>query len=140
VLQRIKQWREQRGSLPGGLRDELEAEGMVLVEERIRASIIFRGYQVPGQRPRSGHQTARVSIALTERRLVVHGTGSTHLEVPRGADWLRVELRAPDRLILAYDAEAAQPNRSGDVELELETPRAEAIHATLTGWMRTPSS
>jgi hypothetical protein len=140
VLRWIKQRREQRGSLPEDLRAELEAEGIVLVEERLRSSILFRAYEVPGQRPRSGHQPARVSIAVTERRLVVHGTGNTHLEVPRGADWLRVELPAPGRLTLAYDAEAANPNRSGDVEMQLETPRAEAIHATLTGWMRTPSS
>ena len=136
----IRRWWEGRGRLPDELRGQLEAEGVVVLQERLRASIIFRGYLVPGQRPRSGHQSALASLAASERRLVVHGTGNTRLEVPRGAGWLQVGLRAPDRLTLAYDAEAVQPNRSGEVELELETPRAEAIHATLTGWMRTPSS
>jgi hypothetical protein len=136
----IRRWWAARGRLPDELRAELEAEGIVLLEERLRATILFRAYVVPGQRARSGHQSALVSLALTERRLVVHGTGNARLEAPRGAGWLRVELRVVDRLSLAYDAEAAQPNRSGEVEIELETPRAEAIHATLTGWMRTPSS
>jgi hypothetical protein len=131
VLERIRRWREQRGALPDELHAELEAETIVLLEERLPVSVLFRGYTVPGQRPRSGHQSGRAALALTERRLVVHGTGNIRLEIATAA---------PDRLKLAYDAEAAQPNRSGEVELEFETPRAEAIHATLTEWMRTPSS
>jgi hypothetical protein len=140
MLERLRRWREERGRLPEDLRAELEVEGLVLVEERLRTSVIFRGYEALGQRPRSGHQSALASIALTERRLVVHGTGATHLEVPRESDWLKAELPAPDRLKLSYDAAAAYPQRSGDVELELETPRAADIHARLEAWMPRQSS
>ena len=76
VLQRIKQWREQRGSLPGSLRAELEAEGLELLEESVPASVTYRGYAVPGQRPRSGHVSARASLAVTARRIVVDGTNA----------------------------------------------------------------
>ena len=89
---------------------------------------------MPGQRPTSGHQSGLGSVALTRRRLVVQGEGDPARR-PRGADWLEVAFEAPDGLKLAYDAAAADRNRSGDVELRLQTPRAEEIHATLRKWM-----
>jgi hypothetical protein len=140
VLERFTRWREERGRLPEDLRAELETEGIELLEERLPTTAIFRGYEALGQRPRSGHQSARASIALTERRLVVHGTGAIRLEVPRESDWLKAAVPAPDRLKLSYDAAAAYPHRSGEVELELETPRAQEIHATLQAWMSRPST
>jgi hypothetical protein len=140
VIGRIRRWREQRGTLPDALRAELEAEGVVALEERLPMDVVYRGYAVPGQRPRSGHVSGRAALALTDRRLVVHGTSDTRLDVPRGADWLRADAATPDRLKLAYDAEAAEPNRSGEVEIELETPRAADIHARLQAWIQTPPS
>jgi hypothetical protein len=124
---------ERRYRIPADLRAELEAEGLELLEEGIRTSIIYRAYTVPGQRTTSGHQRPITSIALSRERLVVRGTLGTRLDVPRGADWLEVSLPEPDRLRLAYDAAAASPNRSGDVEMTFSTPRAAEIHARLAG-------
>ena len=133
-----RRWRARRGTLPDALRAELEAEGLALLEERIPTTVIYRGYEFPGQRARSGHQTGLASLALTGRRLLVQGTGNIRLEVPRGADWLEVTI--DDSLKLAYDAGAEHPNRSGDVELLLDTPRAAEIHASLQEWIARPSS
>ena len=133
-----RRWRARRGTLPDALRAELEAEGLELLEERMPTTVIYRGYEFPGQRPRSGHQTGLASLALTGRRLLVQGTGNIRLEVPRGADWLEVTI--DDCLKLAYEAGAEHPNRSGDVELQLDTPRAAEIHASLQEWIARPSS
>jgi hypothetical protein len=140
MLERFKRWREERGRFPDELRSELEREGIEVIEERVPLEAIFRGYTVAGQRPRSGHQSERGSIALTSRRLVVHGTGRLALQVPRGATWFEASNPEPDRLKLAYEASNEQPTRAGDVELELQTPRAAEIHASLQAWMATPSS
>ena len=140
MIGRLKRWHAQRGALPDGLRAELAAEGIELLEERLRGTVLFRGYVVHGQRPRSGHQNVLAALALTERRLVVHGTGAIRLDVPRGASWLELELAAPDQLRLAYEAHAAHPGRAGDVEMVLNTPRAADIHARLQAWMATRSS
>jgi hypothetical protein len=137
VLERFRRWRETRGRFPDDLRRELEAEGIEAIEEQVPLEVMFRAYEVPGQRPRSGHQSGRGSIALTTGRLVVHGTGAISLHVPRGATWLAAANPQPDRLQLAYDASAAHPNRAGQVEMTFETPRAREIHATLQAWMRT---
>jgi hypothetical protein len=137
VIGALRRWRERRGRLPDELHAELGSEGLEMIEERVPATVIYRGYEVPGQRPASGHQSGLVAIALTGRRLVVHGTGGIRLEVPRGA---AVTLDAPDGLRLVYDAAAANPNRSGEIELQLKTPRAGGIHATLSEWTTRRSS
>ena len=132
-----RRW-DRRGRLPDDLRAELDAEGLELLEERLPLLVIFRGYVFPGQRPRSGDQSGLAALALTRRRLVVHGTGNIRLDVPHGADWLQVGFDAPDGLKLTHDAAAVNPNRAGEIEMRLQTPRAEAIHATLREWMTTP--
>ena len=133
----LRRRRERRGRLPDKLRAELEAEGLELLEERVEAMVIYRGYEFPGQRPRSGHQKGLAAIALTGRRLVVEGTGGISLEVPRGAAVTRED---PGEVRLTYDAAAAHPNRAGEIELRLRTPRAEAVHATLSEWTTRRSS
>jgi hypothetical protein len=137
VIGALRRWRERRGRLPDELRAELGSEGLEVVEERLPATVIYRGYEVPGQRPRSGHQSGLVVIALTGRRLVVHGTAGIRLEVPPGAE---VTLDSPDGLRLVYDAAAAHPNRSGEIELQLQTPRAGEMHARLSEWTTRRSS
>jgi hypothetical protein len=127
-----------RGGLPGKLRAELEAEGLELVEERIAGTITYRGYIAPGQRPASGRQSTLAALALTQKRLVIRGTGNFVLDAPPGTVTATLEDGA---LKLAYAAEDIYPmSRSGSVELLLRTPRAAEIHATLEAWTRTRSS
>ena len=135
MIGRLKSWWAGRGGLPEELPAELEAEGIELLEEGLRGTVLFRAYVMLGQRPRSGHQSVRATLVLTDRRLLVHGTGGFTLEVPRGAGWLEHGLAAPDRLRLAYDAADAYPQRSGEIELLLDTPRAADIHARVQAWM-----
>jgi len=140
MLDRLKRWREERGKLPEALRGELEREGLELLAEQVPLEVIFRAYMAAGQRPRSGSQSERATLALTPRRLVVHGTGNIALEVSQDATWLELADPEPDRLKLAYDAEQAYATRSGRVEMTFETPRAADIHARLLAWIATPSS
>jgi hypothetical protein len=140
VRERFRRWREERGRFPAELRRELEAEGIETIEEQVPLEVIFRGYTAAGQRPRSGHQSERGSLALTPSRLVVHGTGWISLEVPRGATWLTATTPEPDILKLEYEASNERLTRSGDVTMELRTPRAAEIHASLLAWNETPPS
>jgi hypothetical protein len=137
VIGALRRWRERRGRLPDDLRAELEAEGLELLEERVQAMVIYRGYEAPGQRPRSGVQNGLVAIALTPRRLLVQGTGGIRLAIPHGA---AVTTEGPGEVRLKYDAASAQPPRAGEIELRLQTPRADAVHATLSEWTTKPSN
>lgn len=134
----FKRWRARRGTLPAPLRAELEAEGLVLLEERIAGQVVYRRYVVPGQRAASGTQSTIAALALTPRRLIVRGTQSVQLDAPPGP--VSAALEPPDRLLLSYQAADLYPTRSGAVELRLQTPRAAEIHARLKAWTETPSS
>jgi hypothetical protein len=132
VIDAIRRRWAGRGGIPAGLRTELEGEGLLLLEERLPADIIYRDYELPGQRPTSGHQSARASIALSRRRLVIRGTQSVRVDAGPGV--VRADVEEPGRLLLAYDAADLQPSRAGTVEMRFDTPRAAEIHAALRDW------
>jgi hypothetical protein len=134
----IKRWLAGRGGLPAKLKSELEAEGLLVIEERLEGDVSYRAYEAMGQRPRSGHQSTTCSLALTDRRLVVQGTQGIRLEAGPGPVTSAVE--EPGVLTLSYDAGDIYPTRSGSVKLRLRTPRAEDIHARLKAWTETSSS
>ena len=51
-----------------------------------------------------------------------------------------LEVPEPGKLVLNYEASDIYPTRSGAVEIALETPRAEDIHARLQAWNETSTS
>jgi hypothetical protein len=134
----VKRWWASRGGMPESVRAELEAEGLELLEERMDGRVTYRGYVVVGQRPATGDQPTRASLALTSRRLMVRGTQGVSLDAPPGL--VRSEVPEPGVLVLKYEAEDLYPNRSGSVEMRLHTPRAADIHARLQAWTQTSAS
>jgi hypothetical protein len=138
VIDRLRRRWARRGGMPDSVREELEREGLELLEERLEGTVTYRGYEILGQRPTSGVQKTIASLALTPRRLAIRGTGAVLLDAPPGP----VTASVPERgvLMLAYQAEDVYASRSGSVELRLRIPRAEDIRATLEAWNETPSS
>jgi hypothetical protein len=126
-----------RGTLPGRLRAELEAEGLELLEERMEGTVTYRGYVALGQRAASGQHSTLAALALTPKRLVIRGTQNFVLDAPPGPVTATVEDGA---LKLAYEAGDVYRTRSGSVELLLRTPRAAEIHGRLQAWSRRRSS
>ena len=134
----IKRRWASRGTLPAALREELEKEGVELLEEQMEGRVTYRGYIVTGQRPTTGDQPTIAALALTPRRLVVRGTQGVQLEAPPGP----VTSAVPEDgvLVLTYEAEDIYTSRSGAVEMRLQTPRAAEIHARLQAWTPTSAS
>ena len=123
------------GKLSEDLRGELNAEGLVLLEEGLTGSITYRNYRAPGQRSTLRKQATAGAIALTATRLVVWTGRSKHIDVPlnhplRAA--VQVSLVPPDRVRLAYDPSAFNPATSGQVEVSLRTLQAAHIVELLT--------
>jgi hypothetical protein len=138
VIDWFKRRRESRGTMPGDVRAELEAEGIDLLEERIAANILYRHYEAAGQRPRSGEQNTILALGLTPKRLALRGTGNFLLDAKPGP--VGSEVPEAGKLILRYQAEDIYPTRSGSVEIALETSRAEDIHASLQAWNQTSTT
>jgi hypothetical protein len=134
----IKRWWAERGGLPGSLRKELEAEGLELLEERMKGRVTYRGYVVAGQRPATGDQPTIASLALTPKRLVVRGTQGVMLDAPPGP--VQSEVKEDGVLVLRYEAGDIYRTRDGSVEMELSTPRAADIHARLQAWTQTSAT
>ena len=133
----MKRRRDRRGTMPDNVRAELEAEGLELLEERIATNILYRHYIVAGQRPTSGEQNTILALGLTPKRLALRGTGNFLLDAKPGPVTSEAE---PGKLILRYQAEDIYPTRAGSVEMALETPRAEDIHARLQAWNQPSTS
>jgi hypothetical protein len=134
----IKRQRERRGTMPGNVRAELEAEGVEMLEEKIAANVLYRHYIVAGQRPTSGEQNTILALGLTPKRLALRGTGNFLLDAKPGP--VSSEVPEPGKLILRYNAEDIYATRAGAVEIALETPRAEDIHARLQAWNQPSTS
>jgi hypothetical protein len=134
----IKRWWAERGGMPGSLRKELEAEGLDLLEERMKGRVTYRGYVIAGQRPATGDQPTIASLALTPKRLVIRGTQGVVLDAPPGP--VQSDVKEDGVLVLRYEAGDIYPTRDGSVEMELSTPRAADIHARLQAWTQASAS
>ena len=134
----INRWLAKRGTLPAKRRAELEAEGLELLEERLKGEVTYLHYAALGQRPQSGTTSTIAALVLTPRRLVVHGTQGIYLDAKPGP--VTASVPEPGVLELAYEASDVYPSRSGSVAIRLETPRANDIRARLQAWTETSKS
>src|SRR3981081_998229 len=65
-------WARPKGRLPDDLRSQLAAEGILVIEEGVPATIIFSHYRAPGRRG-NWRGNDLLAFAMTERRLLVYG-------------------------------------------------------------------
>ena len=125
-----------KGQLPGDLRSQVAAEGILVIEEGVPADVTFLNYRAPGRR---GTWRGRylLAFAMTEHRLLVYG-GTPDRRPPSpfvNVSWEQARaagLRAqPDDggLRLSYDISALYPGRGGQAELRLQTGQAPAALA-----------
>ncbi|WP_018636472.1 hypothetical protein [Parafrankia elaeagni] len=122
------------GQLPAPLRDELEAEKLVLLAEGLPGSITYRHYRAPGQRSNWRKEAVTGAIAVTALRLVVWAGRGKNIDVPLAGPFLaaiEIGLESPNQVRFAYDAGKFSPVRSGAVEVRLRTPRAADVVALL---------
>jgi hypothetical protein len=138
VIDWFKRRRAARGTMPEDVRAELEAEGLELIEERITGRVTYRGYSAAGQRPTTGDQDVLAAFALTPKRLALRATLGVSLDAPPGP--VTSSVREDGVLVLTYEAGDIFPSRSGSVEVALEIPQAEDIHARLQAWNQRSTS
>lgn len=105
-------------------------ELLVVLEEELPGSVIYRDYRTPKRYSKLRKHGVMGSIALTDRRLLVWANHVTHVNVPHHDPLragIKVKLDQPDWICVSYDAGAADPSRSGQVEVRLRTIRASTI-------------
>ena len=124
------------GELEPKLKAELEAEGLVLVEEKLKGSIRYTRFKAPGKRFHGKIVPLRLAIGISERRLVIYGgwANSEIVDSPFDSPRFRavdIDLEGVDAIVLRVDysrmdtAEAA--GVSGEITIRMRTANAASI-------------
>lgn len=127
-----------RGTLPVGVRAEVDAEGLLLLEEGVPGIITYRGYRVPGRRYALRETRIAAAVAVTKIRLLVQSRSGPVVNIgwaqPQAAA-MKITLE-DGRLLIAVDAAAVDSRSSGQVEVRLSTPQAAAMQALVQEELR----
>jgi hypothetical protein len=122
------------GRIPPVVRETLEDEGFLFLDEGIRITVHYRSYRAPGRRSWHKQRRVRGAIALTERRLIAFAYFrkilNVRLDDPRLAS-LALRLAAPGVLEITVDPSVFHEDRSGQVVYRFHTPHAGEILAVL---------
>lgn len=118
------------GGSPKAYREQVEREGVLLIEAGIGGSLTFINFRSPS-RSSGWRRTWFVgSIVLTEPHFLAFG----FIRPVIGVGWkddaftsLACSVEKPGRLCVAYDASTFNPDWSGNVEVRFSTSRAATI-------------
>jgi hypothetical protein len=118
------------GKLKPELRDALESEGLVLVEEGLSGSVRYTHFKAPGKRFHGKVTPMRMGIGISEERCVVYGRAQL-IDSPFTApnfDWVEVGLHGEDKVSFRIDYDRTDvKNVAGQVEVRVRTPNAARI-------------
>lgn len=120
------------GYVPDALRAELEAEAILIREERCRGTLTYRNFRSPHRRASFKKQGMRAAVAVTSRRVVICRRSTTLLDVPfddprfAALEWTEDR---PDRFCVGFDVARFHDDWSGRWEIRLTTDRAREILA-----------
>jgi hypothetical protein len=121
------------GTLKPELREALESEGLVLIEEGLGGSVRYKHFKAPGKRFNGKVTGERLGLGISEQRLVVYcrsGAGKlvdSEFSNP-SFDMVDVSLKDEDRLAIKVDYDRGDvPRVSGEVTIVAKTPSAATI-------------
>jgi hypothetical protein len=119
------------GKIPEPLRSQLQAEGIVLLDEAIKGSVTYRDFVAPGKRDLWRRQWYVASIALTKVRLLALRGNAPIINVPVADERIRAMRYSLEKrgavLCIAFDAGLFHDNWSGTVEYRFGTPEAQSF-------------
>ena len=126
------------GTLRPGLRQELEAEGLVRIEENLHGSVRYEHFKAPGKRFHGKITPERIGLGISERRVVAYCRSGRAKLVDSPFTSPRfgmVTITADeDRLEFLVDYDKGdEPKFSGKVKVRIEHPDAAAIAREITG-------
>jgi hypothetical protein len=121
------------GTLRPELRAALEAEGLVLLEERLRARLTYRRFRAPGRRFNGKVVWERAALGISEARFVLYcRSGRVELidspfTQPR-LSAVGVLLDGDDAVAIDVDYDRmGEPTVSGEITIRVRTPSAVRI-------------
>lgn len=128
-----------RHKLPGAQRAEFEQEGLLALDEYVKARLTYLNFKAPGKRFAYKTVWFRSHVAVTKMRVFAMSYGKLAINVPFSDEQVnKMHFSVEDgRLLVAFDAGLFQPTWSGQLEYRFTTAQAEkfvsAINAQTSG-------
>ena len=118
------------GKLPKVVKAALKAEGIRILEERVRVSITYRNFRASGKFFPWKRRISLGAVAVTTRRLMAYA-GRIRLvnvtfDVP-SIGKLDITVECPNCLCIVFGPSDFNPGQSGQIECRFHTPQAEHI-------------
>ena len=123
----IKKWFANIGKLSEVLISELESEGIVLMDEKIRGTITYRDFHAPGKRFLYKKSAFTSALVVTKARLLATSYANKAINVPFADERIHsMKFTVEDgKLCIFFDASLFQENWSGHLEFRFNTPNAQ---------------
>lgn len=111
------------------LRAELEAEGIVLMEEGLRGSLRYHRFKAPGRYFDGKITPEGMALGVSEERFVVYGRAKLVSSPFSNPNLQAAEITADEnRLVILIDYDRLPaPKTSGQVQIRINTPSAALI-------------
>ena len=121
------------GTLPYDVREQLEGEGILFLEEGLSGSIRYSRFRAPGRRFNNRVTAERMGLGISAERIALycHSGSAKLIDNPFSADafsYVEVDVEHDGRLVFTIDYDGAgKPEHSGQVRIHVLTPNAAAI-------------
>jgi hypothetical protein len=118
------------GKIPAPLISELNAEGIVLIDEGVKGSITYRNFRAPGKAFSWKRQGFAGSIIVTKTRIVGLAYSKFLINAPLSDERLRkmqFSVETNGALRVAFDAALFHTDWSGEIEYRFKTPEAQHL-------------
>lgn len=122
------------GKLPQKLREKLEAEEIVLLDEGISGSITYQNFRAPGKVSNWKRSMFTGAVVLTKRRFVGLAYIRPVINLPYDDPRLpavQVTQPEPEVLCVAFDAATFHDDWSGSIECRFKTVYTQQIRYAL---------
>lgn len=119
-----------KGTLKSAVREKLEAEGLVLLEEGLGGTVRYTHFKAPGKRFHGKVTPQKMAVGVSRERFVIYGRAkladspfsSPHM------DMIDVRLEDDDTVAVHVDYDKSdQPKVSGQIVIRAKTPNAASI-------------
>jgi hypothetical protein len=117
------------GRMPPQVLSQVQSEGLLVFDEGVKASVIYKDFRAPGRRDSWRRQWFPASIALTKTRLLALWYSNPVINVPLSDERIRAMQFSleKDGLCVTFDAALFHPDWSGTIEYRFRTPQAQHL-------------
>ena len=134
MFKAIRAWFANIGKMPAALMAELQNEGIILMNDKLRGTITYRDFHAPGKRFLYKKSAFTSTIVVTKTRLLATSYGNKAINVPFKDERIRsMKFSVEDgpKLCVFFDASLFHPDWSGKLEFRFKTQEAQRFLDTI---------